>query len=241
VNAAEGVASISGDNSQALFDQQLAAYRRIVAENLMYHREVYGCLHDVLSRLEPGPLKFLDIACGDAVASAEALRDTAVEHYYGVDLSARSLELASEALKVLACPVDLRCEDFADAMADWSPTVDFAWVGMSLHHLQLVGKVQFMRDAHRALSQHGTLMIWEPTLLEDEGRAGWLDRFSACRSAFAAVSDEDFAAMENHTRLADFPESADTWKSIGRQASFANSEELFTMPNRLGRIYRYWK
>ena len=54
------------------------------------------------------------------------------------------------------------------------------------------------------------------------------------------MTDEVFAAMESHTRLADFPEPADTWKAMGYQAGFANSQQLFMMPNRLGRVFRFW-
>jgi SAM-dependent methyltransferase len=238
---AAGASSVRANDTQALFNEQLAAYRTIVCKNLMFHHEVYGRLHDVLlSRLMPKPFKFLDIACGDAFASAGALRGTAVDHYYGIDLSAQSLQLATEALKVLACPIELRCGDFAEAMTGWTEPVDVVWIGMSLHHLQPEGKVRLMRNVHGALNPGGVFLIWEPTLLDGETRAGWLDRFSACRGAFAAVTDEVFAAMESHTRLADFPEPADTWKAMGYQAGFANSEQLFMMPNRLGRVFKYW-
>lgn len=232
--------SLDGDETQALFNRQLAAYRKIIGENLMFHREVYCLLHDVLCREMPRPFEFLDIACGDAVASAAALKGTSVERYYGIDLSARSLQLASEALKALPCPVELRCCDFVDAMADWSAPVDVVWIGMSLHHLQPAGKARLMQDVHDALSGSGIFLIWEPTLLDGETRDGWLDRFSAGRSAFAAVTDDEFAAMESHMRLADFPEPADTWRAMGHQAGFGNSEQLFMMPNRLGRVFKYW-
>ncbi|WP_318013333.1 class I SAM-dependent methyltransferase [Mesorhizobium sp. BR115XR7A] len=235
-----GAPSLQADCAQALFNRQLAAYRKIVGENLMFHREVYGLLGELLSREMPRPFKFLDIACGDAVASAAALKGTSVDRYYGIDLSARSLQLASEALKVLTCPVELRCCDFVEAMADWSAPVDVVWIGMSLHHLQTDGKARLMRDVHDALSRSGIFLIWEPTLLEGETRDDWLDRFSVCRAAFAAVTDDEFAAMESHMRLADFPEPADTWRAIGYQAGFANSDELFMMPNRLGRVFKYW-
>jgi SAM-dependent methyltransferase len=238
-NPVADVPSLDADDTQALFNRQLAAYRRIVGANLMFHREVYGLLHEVLVREAPRPFKFLDIACGDAVASAGALAGTSVDRYYGIDLSAGSLQLASEALKGLPCPVELGCCDFVEAMAGWVAPVDVVWIGMSLHHLQREGKARLMRDVYAALSRGGIFLIWEPTLLEGETRDGWLDRFSACREAFAAVSDDEFAAMEDHTRLADFPETVAGWTDMGHRAGFANVEQLFTMPNRLGRVFKY--
>jgi SAM-dependent methyltransferase len=238
-NWAVSTFSISTDDAQAMFNKHLATYRKIVGENLMFHREVYGLLHNLLAREMRKPFKFLDIACGDAVGSAAALKGSAIDHYYGIDLSPQSLELARESLKALQCPIDLRCCDFVEAMADWSDAVDVVWIGMSLHHLQSEGKVRLMKDVHDTLNPGGLFLIWEPTLLEGENRAEWLVRFSAYRSVWAAITDEEFATMEAHMSLADFPESADTWKAMGRQAGFSHAEQIFLMPNLFGRVFQF--
>ena len=60
----------SVDEAQAMFNRQLATYRKIVSANCMYHREVYDILRDTLALHMTGPFSFLDIACGDASASA---------------------------------------------------------------------------------------------------------------------------------------------------------------------------
>jgi SAM-dependent methyltransferase len=205
----------------------------------MFHREVYGLLRAEL-RKRDAPFRFLDIACGDASASAAALHGSATAHYCGLDLSARSLELAGEALGTLPCPVELECCDFAEAMASWTKPVDVVWIGMSLHHLQAEAKARLMTNVHAALAQGGLFMIWEPTLLADESRLEWLDRFSALRTAWSAMTDEEFEAMESHMRVADFPETAEDWKAMGRRAGFTNAEESFTMPNRMGKVFKYW-
>lgn len=111
---------------------------------------------------------------------------------------------------------------------------------MSLHHLQQREKAAVMKNVHKALAPGGLFLIWEPTLLEGETRAQWLDRFAGLRSEFAAVTEDEFQAMESHMRRADFPESADTWLAIGHQAGFGRAEELFVMPNRMGRLFKYW-
>ena len=228
------------DDTHAVFNQQLSTYRRIVGENLMYHLEVYALLKNVLSGQMSKPFTFLDIACGDASASAATLKDTSIVHYHGIDLSARSLELARENLKVLPCAFELRCCDFAEAMTDWPEPVDVAWIGMSLHHLQQQEKALLMKNVHKALTPGGIFLIWEPTLLEGETRAEWLDRFAGLRRAFAAITEDEFQAMESHMRCADFPESADAWIAMGHQAGFGNAKELFVMPNRMGRVFKYW-
>ncbi|MGO4438168.1 class I SAM-dependent methyltransferase [Rhizobium sp. RAF56] len=231
----------ASDESQAMFNRQLATYRKIVGANLMFHREIYGLLNDVLSRDMARPFRFLDIACGDASASSRMLQESPVAHYYGIDLSPDSLQLASAATAILKCPAELRCCDFADAMATWTDPVDVIWIGMSLHHLQADGKARLIRHVYDALDRRGLFLIWEPTLRDGESRDEWLDRFTALRSAWAALTDEEFAAMDAHVRLADFPESPGDWIAMGEQAGFTRAEQLFLMPNRMGAVFQYWR
>ena len=109
----------------------------------------------------------------------------------------------------------------------------------SLHHLQPPEKARLIKNVHDALGPDGLFMIWEPTLRGDESRAERLDGFSALHSNWSAITDEEFGTMENHVRLADFPESADAWKAMGLDAGFVRAEQLFMMPNGSGRIFRY--
>ncbi len=227
------------DESQAMFNRQLATYRKIVGANLMYHREVYTLLSEVLAKDITGPFRFLDIACGDASASSGMLVKTAVAHYCGIDLSPESLAMARESVAVLECPVDLRCCDFADAMSTWTDPVDVIWIGMSLHHLQADGKARLMQHVYDALDRNGLFLIWEPTLLNGESREEHWDRFTAQRSDWAALTDEEFAAMDAHMRMADFPESPHDWISMGVQAGFSKAEQIFLMPNRMGGVFQY--
>jgi ubiquinone/menaquinone biosynthesis C-methylase UbiE len=238
-NSVDFAATLRASEEQAMFNAQLATYRKIVAANLMFHREVYGLLRSLLRAQWPMPFTFLDIACGDASASAAVLQDCSIAQYHGIDLSPASLELAQHELRVLPCPVDLRCCDFVEAMSCWTDVIDVVWIGMSLHHLQLEGKAAMMRYVHRTLTRDGLFLLWEPTLLDQEDRRGWLDRFSTFRGDWAAISDEEFASMELHTELADFPETAETWKAIGYEAGFTRVEEVFMMPNRIGRVFQY--
>ncbi|MGX5843577.1 class I SAM-dependent methyltransferase [Mesorhizobium sp. ArgA1] len=232
----------SGDDvtgSQDMFNKELETYRRIVGANLMFHREVYGLLRDLLVKQAPASFRFLDIACGDARASAAMLRTMAIGNYVGIDLSQASLRLAARELDSLPCPVELRCSDFAQAMAKWSEPVDVIWIGMSLHHLPAAGKAQLMWDARRALGRTGLFVIWEPALFGGEDRASWLARFSLLRDEWSAVSDGEFASMQRHMLLADFPETVDRWLGLGREAGFSQAEEIFMMPNRMGRVFRF--
>src|SRR5215471_13163797 len=102
----------------ALFEQQWQLYRKVVDNNLLFHHEAYARLHRILIDEAFESFRFLDIACGDARATVEALRGTRVAHYHGIDLSQPALDLASEALEELTCPVTLERRDFVEALCD---------------------------------------------------------------------------------------------------------------------------
>ncbi len=145
--------AVLDETSAALFQREWQTYRKVVDNNYMFHREVYGAMHRVLVEERSGPYRFLDIGCGDASATVGALLNTSVSHYYGVDLSAPALALARDALQALDCPFTLTRSDFVEALSGWSePRVDVIWIGQSLHHLQGDAKLAFMRQLLSSLS-----------------------------------------------------------------------------------------
>jgi hypothetical protein len=68
---------------QELFANGLATYQKVVSLNYMAHREVCDVLRRALATEAPNQFVFLDIACGAATASAEALKGTNVGRYIG--------------------------------------------------------------------------------------------------------------------------------------------------------------
>src|SRR4029077_14775427 len=95
------------DLTVSFFQEQWQLYRKLVDNDYFYHREVYGQLHRILVDEVDRPFRFLDIACGDARATVDALKGTRVAHYHGIDLCGEALVLASKALETLPCPVTL--------------------------------------------------------------------------------------------------------------------------------------
>lgn len=224
---------------QELFAKDLAKYQKVVSQNYMAHREVYGILRQILVTEAPDRFVFLDIACGTATGSAEALKGTNVGRYIGIDSSRPSLDAAHEALRKLGCPVDLRCQDFVEALDAWDEPVHVVWIGQSLHHLRASGKQAFMRRVRALLACKGLFLIWEPTCFEGEDREGWMERFRQLRPEWSMVSDEEFAAFDSHHRGSDHAETSATWIAMGREAGFERAEELFVVPNQLARVYRF--
>src|SRR6478736_2497288 len=78
-------------SSQDIFLNAWQTYRKVLTSNYMYHREVYDLLREILVFELARPFVFLDIACGDALASFNALKGTAVQSYSGIDISKAAL------------------------------------------------------------------------------------------------------------------------------------------------------
>ena len=222
-----------------LFAKGLATYEKVVRENYMFHREIYDLLHRTLLVEAPERFLFLDIACGTATGSAEALKGTSIGRYVGIDNSQPSLDVAKNALSGLSCPVELRHQDFVEAMNAWEEPLDVVWVGQSLHHLQPGVKADFMRRIRSLLRPQGLFLIWESTCLEGEDREGWMERFRRIRPRWPELTDEEFASFDRHHRASDYPETRAMWKGMARAAGFARTEEIFVAPNELARVYRF--
>jgi SAM-dependent methyltransferase len=141
-----GPAGTMLDETTALFQKQWQVYRKVVDNNYLFHREAYNCLHRILVDEAVRPFRFLDLACGDAGATVGALEGTQPASYHGVDICQAALELASEALEPLVCPVTLDHRDFVEAVRDHPEPVDVAWISLSLHHLLAPAKLGVMRQ-----------------------------------------------------------------------------------------------
>lgn len=226
--------------SAAHFQQQWRNYRKVVDKNYIFHHEVYERLRAILSTEAPNPFRFLDIACGDAGMSVNALRGLPVAHYHGIDLSRPALDLASKALESLACPATLEERDFVEALGAWTTPVDVVWIGQSLHHLLAPDKLALIREIRRIVGERGLLLIWEPTMREGEDRESWLSRFELqSQLRWTALSPQEWDAVVAHNRAADFPETLSQWLSLGREAGFAEADEVFVAPTDLARMYRF--
>lgn len=224
----------------AIFEQQWATYRKFVDEDYGSTMGAYDTLRRVLVERFDGPFSFLDLACGDASGSVRALRGTGVAHYHGVDLCAPALELAAVELEVLGCEVELEQGDFIEAVCARPEPVDVVWFGLSLHHLRRAEKADLMRAIRDMIGAEGLFIVFEPTSLEGEDRAAYLDRFEVlARSRFTAFTPDELEAVVGHVRSSDIPESMDSWCALGTEAGFGRMEHLFTSDADLWRVLAF--
>ena len=220
-----------------LFQQHWRIYRKVVEKNYLFHREAYGRLHRILIDEVVRPFRFLDIACGDASATVDALSGTRIAHYHGIDLSREALDLASKALGTLACPVTLDECDFVEALRDRPKSADVGWIGLSLHHLLTPAKLTLMREMRDIVGDRGLFLIYEDASPDGEDRDAWLRRWDLQKPSWTAFTPEEWDAITAHVHAADFPETTSRWHSLGYEAGFSKVREAFVSPTDLFRMY----
>lgn len=189
----------------AFFSDNWSLYRKVVRDNFFFQQQAAAALRTLLTEEMDRPFRFLDMACGTADCSADALRGTRVVEYRGIDASPRSLRLAADTLHGLPCEITLEQADFAGSAWEKPDVADVGWIGLGLHHLRGPRKLGILRALRRVLSAHGSLVVYEPTTREGETRATWLERFDLQRLCWPGYTDAEWALMSAHVHAADFP------------------------------------
>jgi len=232
-------ATLSDNPASAIFESEWRTYRKMVDNNYLFHREAYACLREIVTRELARPFRFLDIACGDAFATVGALIGSSITHYCGIDLSSDALAIAAQNLARLDCVVELQRGDFEELLACWQGSVDVAWVGLSLHHLDTTRKLAAMRGIRQIVGDHGLFLAYENASPDGEDRAGWLRRNDDQARDWTAHSDDERRTMMGHVHAHDFPETSAGWHSLGRGAGFRDVKEVFIAPSDLYRMYLF--
>jgi SAM-dependent methyltransferase len=224
----------------AQFQQQWATYRKVAEGNYLSHREIGDILRATLNDVFSAPFSFLDIACGDASMMKTALRGTRVRHYHGIDLSEPALELAAANLEGMPFAVDLDHRDFVDAMMHRPEHADTAWCSLSIHHLATDDKLRLMKAIRGAVGSSGIFLLYEPTRLADEDRAGFLTRFKRVNETlWSVLTPAEWAQVWEHVFTCDFPETAAVWCELGREAGFRTAQQVFVDPTDFYRLFRF--
>lgn len=224
--------------SATLFQKEWVTYRKIVDNNYLYHREAYSVLRN-LALAKHSRFSFLDLACGDAGSTADALKGTSVTNYVGVDLSTDALRLAEVNLRPLGCSIELIHGDLAEILMACSRQFDVVWTGLSLHHFTAPQKLGLMREARRITRDGDLLVLYENTLLEDETREDWLMRWDGQRPGWDALTAGEWEAVTRHVHEHDFPESDSDWRELGSAAGYRKADQLFLSPTKLFRLYAF--
>ncbi len=217
---------------EAVF-KQWQLYAKVEALNYFHHREVYALLGQFLSRISR-PFSLLDLGCGDAGFLAKALEGTTIFRYTGVDLAKMALTLAKKNLARLQCEHSLMEKDFYEVVREAEIEAEVIWIGLSFHHLPLPQKVKFLGLIRKILPDGGYLLMYEPTLLEDENRDQFLERCQqVSKSLWVDLTIAEREKILEHIVTYDFPEKLSTLDHIGRQQGFSSLSLLYQNPEKI--------
>jgi hypothetical protein len=136
--------------------------------------------------------------------------------------------------------VDLDHRDFVEAMLRRPEPADAAWCSLSIHHLSTDDKRRLLQAIRGAVGERGIFLLYEPTLLPDEDRQGYLDRFTRVnRERLRVLTPPEWEQIHEHVVTCDVPETPAVWCELGRDAGFAEAREVFVDPTEFYRLFRY--
>jgi SAM-dependent methyltransferase len=146
-----------------LFDHYAAAYEEALSSALApsgESREYFAegrvaWLKHCLEELKQPVATLLDFGCGDGATTPLLVQALGAQHAFGVDVSAKSLELAR---KRHACEV-IRYESIAEFAAPGQ--VDLAYCNGVFHHILPEQQAAALAIVSRALHAGGNFSFWE--------------------------------------------------------------------------------
>ncbi|QDU22491.1 class I SAM-dependent methyltransferase [Urbifossiella limnaea] len=185
-------------------------YDRITRANHMKHAETEAAVRAALAR-RAGPLRVLDLGCGDGRVAADVLAASRVSDYVGVDLSEGALDLHARRPAPGSCLTATRrliCGDIAGTLATLpAGGFDLVLAGFSLHHFPTDRKAGVLGDTARVLAPGGWFVWTDTYRREGESREAFLARlFVEVRTAWVAATPDEREQFVSHIGEFDHPE-----------------------------------
>jgi SAM-dependent methyltransferase len=221
-----------------IFLKQWSLYRKIVDSDLMSHRSFYAQLRRMVEH-RSGVWSFLDLGCGDASSTLQALHGLPVGLYTGVDLAPQAITLAADNLRASGLHGGVVDADFRQYLRDSNRLWDVIFIGFSFHHLIGGEKAEFAGLLRQTLAPDGEWIFLEPLMTDGETRAGYLLRWKAEFDLhWTAFSEDERQAIWEHVSTCDHPETLEQFLEIGQSAGFQQLECLGNDPTGLYAMFR---
>lgn len=210
-----------------IFRKAWGTYQKVISNNLMFHQEISYAIKQ-LFETSPGPLRLLDLGCGDASHIARILKPGQLAEYCGCDLFPYALDDARTSLQPFGIPATLLCQDMIDVMQT-SPAnhFDIVYSSYALHHLPVSEKQAFFMECSRILRRNGCVIIVDVMREEGEARPDYLDGYNGTVSTqWTALTPDEREQVQEHIRNCDFPETPSDLKALARNAGLTSSRRL---------------
>lgn len=214
------------------FNDQWQIYQKVLKNNYMGHKEIYEVLHNFLVNHWQKPFSLLDLGCGDASFTTQALLNTSISDYKGIDLSETALEIAKRNLKLIPCEKTFMQGDISTVVDRLVITQDYSFdavmISFALHHLSLEEKDLVISQIFHLLKSNGVLIMIDIICSEEEERESYLGRYvNNIRQDWSLISSQEYLMIENHMSTCDFPETQTTLSAIARKHNFNRVECLY--------------
>lgn len=214
---------------QSYFSSSWQIYQQIRQLNYMEHREIYKSIKQYIAKNYAEPFSLLELGCGDANSSAEALEETAIQTYTGIDIALTGLELAQKNLKRLNCSVELKQQEMQEFFQGCSSNFDLILISFVLHHLAAAEKQFFLKQCWQHLNPGGTLLLIDVFCRDRESRPEYLSRYGDyIQTQWQKLPPQAIALIIEHITSSDFPESEATLSFWTRGIGFDRLELIYS-------------
>jgi cyclopropane fatty-acyl-phospholipid synthase-like methyltransferase len=210
------------------FTDQWQLYRKILQANYMSHQQFYTELHRFFQDY-PAPFTLLELGCGDASLTLQALQATAITNYVGVDLSETALALASQNFAHQPFSHQFYQGDFCQWLLTDAASYDLVLASFSVHHLSLAEKANLFEQIHAHLKPGGKFLLLDVMRRDQESRADYMQRYLAhIQQEWTQMQPHEVAAINQHITEYDFPETLAELEDLAKTSGFQQTECLYT-------------
>jgi SAM-dependent methyltransferase len=214
------------------FNEQWNVYQKVLINNYMGHREIYDVLHQLLLKQFPESFKMLELGCGDASFTAQALVDTNIVFYQGIDLSEVALKIAQKNLEAIAAEKILITGDLANFNSELpsqeAEQFDVIMTSFALHHLSLAQKDAVISKISNCLKTDGIFILIDVVRQDQEEREAYIRRYlDDVEQRWDRITPEEYLMVEGHISSSDFPETQETLRRLAIQHNFSRVDCLY--------------
>ncbi|MBD2139370.1 class I SAM-dependent methyltransferase [Anabaena sp. FACHB-1237] len=232
--------------AEEFFSKQWQIYQKVLNNNYMYHQEIYHVLQELLQNYFDQPFTMLELGCGDARFTTQALLNTKIAQYTAIDVSIPALQDAEKNLAKINCPANFitgDCWQLTDELAaNHDQKFDVILISLALHHLQLEEKDHIIYQLKTMLNSGGIFILIDVTRKEHEDRNTYLKRYmSNVAKYWNLLTPEEYTMFNNHICSSDFPETATTLKAISDKHGFSNFSSIYCDPLEINQLLCFYK
>ena len=233
-------------NSNELFNNRWQLYQKILNHNYMEHREIYGILNQLLSNYFQKPFSVLELGCGDASFTIQALLNTNIVAYTGIDLSQDALAIAQDNMALTPYSKHFLQGNFSEIVAQLMQSqehsFDVALTSFAFHHLNLEQKEQVISELSHLLNPNGVFIIIDMICSEGESQEAYIQRYlENVRQNWSQLTSQEVDMVGNHICNEDLPETQNTLYSIAQKHNFTRCECLYRDPQDISQLLCFYK